>query len=83
MQVERIFWGTLLWQAVPREPNAILVDGTEAAVPIGALPVSSVVSTTLPPTQSRPTGSQRLVQHALAAVAAGMGGEPGANIACA
>ena len=51
------------------------MDGTEAAFPIGALPVSSVVSTTLPPTQSRPTGSQRLVQHALAVVAAGMGGD--------
>ena len=51
------------------------MDGTEAAFPIGALPVSSVVATTLPPTQSRPTGSQRLVQHALTVVAAGMGGD--------
>lgn len=42
---------------------------------MGALPVSSVAATALPPTQSRPTVSHRLVQHALAVVAAGMGGD--------
>lgn len=53
----------------------VLCVGMEAAFPIGALPLSAITATALPPTQARPPVSHRLVHHALEAVTTGMSGD--------